>query len=194
MSFFQKINKAKFTGDWLIEGDTYSMKEDVKPVLDAGPFSLTKLFNLYKENQGKIETEEEFIRRFVALIDAAIPEEDGEASTYYGYIQQDGLYRVADVTADMLTSSATITKEPLAAATHKIDLPEGCLLIVAIAAGKGFNVLQDDGVGGKCAFNENIGLEGTGANGIPITIKGKEYLIYGELVLIDCTATIYVGN
>lgn len=188
MSFFQKINNAKFTGDWLINGKTYSTKDDVQPILDAGVFSL---FSLYRANGGSITSEQEFLSRLVALIDGGAPEVE-EDSVYYGYIQKEGLYMVSAVTAADITSTTTITKEPLAAGTKKLDLPEACLMVIAIAADKGFDVLQDDGVGGKVKFNENIGLDGTGANGIPITIRGKEYLIYGELVLADVTATIYV--
>lgn len=190
MSFFQKINNAKFTGDWLIDGKTYSVKDDVKPILDAG---IVSLFQMYKDNGGKLTTEQEFLARLVSLIDAEAPEGDEtEDYVYYGYIQKEGLYTISAITESDVTSATTIIKEPLAAMTRKLNLPEACLMVIAIAADKGFNVLQDDGIGGKVPFNENIGLDGTGANGIPITIRDKKYLIYGELVLADVTATIYV--
>lgn len=189
MSFFQKINNVKFTGDWLIDGKTYSAEDDVKPILDAG--AAVSLFQLYKDNGGKLTTEEEFLSRLVALIDVGVEEED---YVYYGYIQQKGLTMISAITEDILTYSETITREPLAVGTHKIDLPEACLMVIAIPSNKGLEVLQDDGVGGKCTFNEDVGNLGitSGANGIPLTVRGKEYLLYGELVIADVTATIYV--
>lgn len=275
MSFFQKINNAKFTGDWLIDGKTYSLEDKVKPLLEAGAFSVTLgdaekplvgsvalkagsgcsithqdntitisvnalqpehntdpnahkdirenvaaladgkadkndladvaftgdyndlrnvpkgLFDLYKAYNGELTTPEDFFKRLVELIDAKVPV-IVPGTIYYGYIQNAGVHRIADITADMITSAATMHKDELNANSYEVSLPEGAMFVVAVEAGKGFKALQDDGVDGMCIFDENIGEHGTGANGIPLTIEGKEYLLYGEFVLVDCDAKVHV--
>ena len=61
-------------------------------------------------------------------------------------------------------------------------------IVVAVPASSNYNVTQDNGFGKKVPFRE----EYQGANGIPITINGEAYKLYGEIILTQGEKFIYI--
>ena len=110
---------------------------------------------------------------------------------YYGYVQDSSLQSVTGVTEAMLTAGSM--KSVKADSLEKTSLgivPAGAFAIVVCP--EGMTATKDNGFGGKVAFSENNAMSGTGANGVRITIAGKNYKIYGELKLNTAEVFCYV--
>lgn len=108
---------------------------------------------------------------------------------YYGYILDGVTYRVSDVTADMILANSRTTT---VATTDGIALSVLTGSVYYIAVPVGHSAFKDDGTGNQIPFDENMGIEGTGANGIELTINKASYKLYGEFSMIDCNNTLYV--
>lgn len=115
---------------------------------------------------------------------------------YYGYIEDSTLRSVRGVTQAMVNSaiSAGTMKEVSAkAGEYEIgNVPAGAFAVCIVP--ENLTVQRDDGFGGKTNFEENAGLNGTGANGADITIGEKQMKIYGEFKLSNSEVKIYVNN
>ncbi len=106
---------------------------------------------------------------------------------YYGWVMSTSdVYRVTDITADMLTAS-TVTGANAAPMdkTSLGDAPAAAMVFVLLPKSSGLKSLKFDGIGGYLGFEENAGgINGTGANGTEITLNGTAYLVYGEIRLV----------
>lgn len=110
---------------------------------------------------------------------------------YYGIINDGATYMVGMITADMILGSDSTKTMPITAIEPiAINAVTGCVYYVAVP--NGYHALKDDGVGGQVPFDENLGVDGTGANGLSITLNNASYKMYGEFSLIDSANTIYV--
>ena len=106
---------------------------------------------------------------------------------YYGWVMSTSeIYKVTDITADMLTASTVISAN--AAPMDKTslgDAPAGALLFVMLPKTSQLTALKFDGISGYVEFEENAGgVVGSGANGAEITFGGTTYLAFGEVRLI----------
>ena len=111
-----------------------------------------------------------------------------EAQTmYYGYVMSsEEVYRVTDITADML--EVQTVKSANAAALGKTslgDAPAGAIVFVMLPKSSLLTAAKFDGISGYVEFEEDAGgITGSGANGTEITLFGATYLAYGEVRLI----------
>lgn len=111
-----------------------------------------------------------------------------EAQTmYYGYVMSsEEVYRVTDITADML--EVPTVKSANAAALGKTslgDAPAGAIVFVMLPKSSLLTAAKFDGISGYVEFEEDAGgITGSGANGTEITLFGATYLAYGEVRLI----------
>ena len=107
---------------------------------------------------------------------------------YYGWVMSTNeIYKVTDITADMLTAS-TVTSANAAPMnkTSLGDAPAAAMVFVLLPKSSGLKALKFDGIGGYLEFEENNGgISGTGANGTEITLNGTAYLVYGEIRLVN---------
>lgn len=106
---------------------------------------------------------------------------------YYGWIEAtEQMYRIADLTADVLTK-ATVQSATAAAMgkTSLGDNPAGALVFVLLPQAAGLKASKFDGIGGYLEFETDNGDPGTGANGTELVLDGTAYLAYGEYSLID---------
>lgn len=113
----------------------------------------------------------------------------------YGYIMESGKCRVIDLTAENLAASTV--QKMAGAETGKVSfgkIPAGALLFVLIPSALNLTAKKDDGFGGKAIFHENNGSSGTGANGIPMSFGGEDYLAYGEFALIGGESYFYIEH
>ncbi len=106
---------------------------------------------------------------------------------YYGWVMSTSdVYRVTDITADMLSASSV--KSANAAELGKTslgDAPAGAMDFVLLPKEANLKALKFDGISGWLEFEENKGgVSGSGANGTEITLNGEQYLVYGEIRLI----------
>lgn len=129
--------------------------------------------------------------------DPIIPPIEEDLYMYYGRlsIQEvgDKVISYSEITEEMINNGVNITKVKattldktslgLMADTKPMDY-----LIVAVPKSKNYEVTKDNGIGGKVKWNEDI----SGSNGVDITIEGKEYLIYGEVLLSQGQIFIYI--
>ncbi|WP_288611607.1 hypothetical protein [uncultured Victivallis sp.] len=107
---------------------------------------------------------------------------------HYGYIADGITWRVADITADMLTAE-TVVSGPLPTGKIAIEAPAGAVVFALVPAG--CIVTKDDGLGGKTAFETDNGAAGSGANGVALTLDGVEYRAFGEFNLLAGETFIY---
>lgn len=106
---------------------------------------------------------------------------------YYGWMMSTNeIYKVTDITADMLTASTvTIAAAAPMNKTSLGDAPAAAMVFVLLPKSSGLKALKFDGIGGYLEFEENNGgISGTGANGTEITLNGTAYLVYGEIRLV----------
>ena len=117
------------------------------------------------------------------------PEEPVVATTvYYGCINDGVTYRVSDITNEAIVASSNFKVGDDKDIT--MNVTAGSVYFVALPIG--YYALKDDGVGGQVIFDENLGIDGTGANGVARDINGAAYRLYGEFSLIDCVNTLYI--
>ena len=107
---------------------------------------------------------------------------------YYGYVMSsDEVYRVTDITADMLDVSTV--KSANAAALGKTslgDAPSAAMVFVLLPKSSNLRALKFDGISGYLEFEENNGgITGSGANGAEVTLSGAAYRAYGEIRLVS---------
>ena len=72
------------------------------------------------------------------------------------------------------------------------SVPAGAFAVCIVP--ENLTVQRDDGFGGKTNFEENAGLDGTGANGADITFREKQMKVYGEFKLSNSEVKVYVNN
>lgn len=128
-----------------------------------------------------------YLTQFLGVADSAAPDIP-EATVCYGYIADGITWRVADITADMLTAE-TVVSGPLPTGKIAIEAPAGAVVFALVPAG--CIVTKDDGLGGKTAFETDNGAAGSGANGVALTLDGVEYRAFGEFNLLDGETFIY---
>ena len=138
-----------------------------------------------------------YLSQFLGAVEVMEPELPS-GTAYYGYIPQEVLgtvYRVGDVTLEMLQDSRSAITETSAGTLDKTSLgtvPAGSLAVVLLPSGSGLTAEKFDGVGGYTSFNENNVETGTGANGAGILLDGTAYDIYGEFVLASAEISIRI--
>ena len=107
---------------------------------------------------------------------------------YHGWVMSTSdKYKVTDITADMLTASTVASADaaPLGK-TSLGDAPAAAMVFVLLPKSSNLKALKFDGIGGYLGFEENNGgINGSGANGTEITLNGEQYLVYGEIRLVD---------
>lgn len=109
-------------------------------------------------------------------------------TVYYGCVNDGVTYRVSDITNDTIIASSNFKVGDDNDITMSVTT--GSVYFVALPVG--YYALKDDGVGGQVIFDENLGIDGTGANGVARDINGAAYRLYGEFSLIDCVNTLYI--
>lgn len=109
-------------------------------------------------------------------------------TVYYGCVNDGVTYRVSDLTEDVITSLQHFELGTVDSVT--VTATTGGVYFIAVP--EGYYALKDDGVGGQIVFDENLGIDGTGANGLSKVINGASYKLYGEFSLIDCLNTLYI--
>lgn len=119
----------------------------------------------------------------------------GEAITtgtmYYGYVQDETMTSVAEITADMLTQATMTSATAGMLEKQSIGVvPAGAWVAVLVPVG--YVATKFDGVSDQIAFAENNGAAGTGANGTEIELDGETYKLYGEFQLTSSEKFIYV--
>ena len=117
-----------------------------------------------------------YLTQFLGVADSAAPDIP-EATVCYGYIADGITWRVADITADMLTAE-TVVSGPLPTGKIAIEAPAGAVVFALVPAG-------------KTAFETDNGAAGSGANGVALTLDGVEYRAFGEFNLLDGETFIY---
>lgn len=133
-----------------------------------------------------------------------IPEQSSSSSSsssataggtvYYGYISDGVTYRVCDITETMIKAYNTVnTTDVTNTDALRVNAPEGSLVFIAVPS-DGYYGVKDDGVNpdNKIPFDENLGMDATGANGLPITIDGIKYEIAGEYCLVSGIRSMYI--
>lgn len=136
-----------------------------------------------------------------AAVDPDIPD-PVSGSMYYGYITSEvanGITSVTQVTDAILQAAitaGTMTQaDPGTLAKTSIGtVPEGAFIVGLVPVTSSLAVTKFDGIGGKAAFSENNGIEGTGANGTEITVGETAYRVYGEFKLNTAEIYIYIDE
>ena len=130
-----------------------------------------------------------------------IPEEPIEETLYmyYGKLtyQEVGsrIIPYEEITEEMILNGEHIIKtEATTMGKTSFGLEETMnsadYLIVAVPVSKNYVVTKDNGIGGKVPFDET-NVTGS-ASGLPITIEGKEYLLYGECLSAGLEIFFYI--
>ena len=100
------------------------------------------------------------------------------------------------ITASMIKAGAAVTRnEPTTLGKTSLGLAsttaEGDYVIIAVPDGDGYTVTQDNGIGGKAIFDEDV----AGANGqYKLDIDGVTYALYGQILLSQSEKFIYVDK
>ena len=171
------------SGEWYINGGAaHQSGETIR--IEPGTYTIT-----FKSIDGIITPASKTVT--VALGDAVTLVGDYQSLIYYGYIQNENVYSVAQITGSMITGQSVFSANT-GVIQVSVNAPAGSVIFAMIPSGSGLTVKKDDGVGGKTEFNLNNGTTGTGANGMPITCNGLDYLIYGEFNLVNAETIIYV--
>ena len=133
------------------------------------------------------ETGKLYFTQFLGLSDSSItPPESVGVEFLYGYVTDDTLTGIAQITPAHLTQLTKVT----AASLNKTSLgvvPAGSWPVVIVP--EGYAAYKDDGLGGMVPFSIDNGAANTGANGITISGVGK---VYGEFKLASAEIFIYV--
>ena len=133
------------------------------------------------------ETGKLYFTQFLGLSDSSItPPESVGVEFLYGYVTDDTLTGIAQITPVHLTQLTKVT----AASLDKTSLgvvPAGSWPVVIVP--EGYAAFKDDGLGGLAPFALDNGAANTGANGVTISGVGK---VYGEFKLASAEIFIYV--
>lgn len=126
----------------------------------------------------------------------AITEEEPEISSgtiAYGYITNDRIQSVTEITSEMLEQSTiTTTDAQILDKTSLGTIPAGSWAVVLVP--EGYHATKFDGISGKVAFSENNGMTGTGANGSDLWVEGIKYKVYGEFKLNTAELFFFVDE
>lgn len=110
---------------------------------------------------------------------------------YYGYVLDNDIASVTEVTPETLTQSTMTAVEAAPLDKQSIGIvPAGAWIIVIVPVG--YTATKFDGISAQVPFSENNGESGTGANGVSIELDGKTYKLYGEFQLTNAEKFIYV--
>ena len=127
-----------------------------------------------------------YFTQFLGLTGSIAPEPDPEPVFYYGYITDNTLTSVTQITAAHLEQLTSVTATELGKTSLGV-VPAGSWPVVIVP--EGFIAYKDDGLGGFAQFSTNNGAANTGANGIKLDGIGK---VYGEFKLSSAELFIYV--
>ena len=133
------------------------------------------------------ETGKLYLTQFLGLSDSSItPPESVGVEFLYGYVTDDTLTGIAQITPAHLTQLTKVT----AASLDKTSLGvvhAGSWPVVIVP--EGYAAFKDDGLGGMVPFSIDNGAANTGANGIALEGIGR---VYGEFKLASAEIFIYV--
>ena len=184
--------------DSLEEGDAeFPNKEDIDKYIDS---KLTDLYTQINDLKTEVQSLSERIKQLEEYHNG---EEDPDNPTttymYYGRISAEerkgAKLSYSDITESMIKTSAAM-KEYTCSTRGKTSMGKETTtkaydyIVVAVPASSNYNVTQDNGFGKKVPFRE----EYQGANGIPITINGEDYKLYGEIILTQGEKFIYIDE
>lgn len=193
--FAQGIGGVSPYQQWLDEGNEGSFADFIglwhshanKATLDKITESIWELLSKFGvDKNGKLIYDGQLVN-LGDKSDPVTPDDPTDAKIYYGYVMAtDAVYKVSELTADMLSvSTVQSVKTAAMDKTSLGDNPAGALVFVAIPKAAGMRARKFDGIGGYVEFEPDNGAAGTGANGAEITLNGTTYLIYGEFALVD---------
>ena len=149
----------------------------------------------------KFETGRIYLSQLLTLEEVNVGEGDiveiETRNMYFGYIVNDNLKSVKEITSQMITEAvaAGTLIEVTAATLAKTSLgivPAGAFISVIVP--ESYSASKDDGFGNKTTFSENNGITGTGSNGAAIKLNDSNYKVYGEFKLNNAEVFIYVDK
>ena len=183
--------------DSLEEGDAeFPNKEDIDEYIDS------KLTDLYTQINNLKTVVQSLLEKIRQLEKHHNGEEDPDNPTttymYYGRLSfnevGETITPYGQITKSMIESGANMTKAE-AGTLVKTSLGkesqcnEGDYVVIAVPASSNYIVTQDNGIGGKVPFNEDI----SGANGKPrLSINGVQYKLFGEIMPAAGEYFIYI--
>lgn len=183
--------------DSLEEGDAeFPNKEDIDEYIDS------KLTDLYTQINNLKTVVQSLLERIRQLEEHHNGEEDPDNPTttymYYGRLSfnevGEKITPYGKITGSKIESGANMIKAE-AGRLGKTSLGkesqcnEGDYVVIAVPASSNYIVTQDNGIGGKVPFNEDI----SGANGqYGLSINGVQYKLFGEIMPAAGEYFIYI--
>jgi hypothetical protein len=111
---------------------------------------------------------------------------------YYGYIVDNNIISVTDITEDHLNQ---LKSSPVMEGAVRIsDIPAGAFTVVLIPNNEKMAAYKKNCCNPTDEFTTNTGSNVTGANGSVITVNEVSYKVYGELNLINNNTIVVIKN
>ena len=183
------INEVKKMNEYLeVEVDL----SDLTARISALETSVSDLTNKNTTLTNKITTLETKVAELDLQLNPPIVEK-----MYYGRLSIEevggSVIQYSQITEQMILNGNAITvSDPQTLGKTSMGLgsetAEGDYIVVAVPSSRNYTVTQDNGIGGKTVFSEDV----AGANGINITIAGVECKLYGEILLSQGEKFIYI--
>ena len=189
-----KIAEASLSGG-NVDLSSYALKEEVTNLVNQISSLEARISSLTSANTtltNKITTLETKVTELDLQLNPPIVEK-----MYYGRLSiaevGGSVIQYNQITEQMILNGNAITvSDPKTLGKTSMGLgsetAEGDYIVVAVPSSRNYTVTQDNGIGGKTVFSEDV----AGANGVNITIAGVECKLYGEILLSQGEKFIYV--